>query len=83
MGASIIAGVDTSPIFDFGEQVFDQMTLFVDRLVVVVLDLPVGLWRDARGDAARGQGIAEPVAVIAPFGEAQDRFVAQQFLGVW
>ena len=47
---------------------------FVDRLVVVILDLAVGFRRDAGGDAARGQRGAEPVAVIA--------LVAQQFLGI-
>ena len=75
MGTAVIAGVDASPVLDFGEQVFDQVPLFVDRFVVVILDLAVGFWRDAGGDAARGQSAAEPVAVIA--------FIAQQFLGAW
>ena len=75
MRAAIIAGVDASPVLDFGEEVLDQVALFVDRFVVVILHLAVGLWRDARGDAARGQRGAEPVAVIA--------LVAQQFLGAW
>ena len=64
MCAAVIAGVDAPPVFDFGEQVFDEVALFVDRLVVVILDLAVGFRRDAGGDAARGQRGAEPVAVI-------------------
>ena len=74
VGTAVIAGVDASPVLDFGKQVLDQVALFVDRLVVVILHLPVGFWRDAGGDSARGQGGAEPVAVIA--------LVAQQFLGI-
>ncbi len=74
VGAAVIAGVDASPILDFGEQVLDQVALFVDCLVVVILHLSVGFWRDAGGDAARCQGVTEPVAVIA--------LVAQKFLGV-
>jgi hypothetical protein len=45
--------VDAPPVFDFGEQVLDQVALFVDRFVIVILHLAVGFWRDARGDAAR------------------------------
>jgi hypothetical protein len=74
VGAAIIAGVAASPVFDFGEQVFDQMALFVERFIIVILHLAVGFWRDAAGDTARCQCTAEPVAVIA--------FVAQQFLGI-
>ena len=73
MSAAVVTGVDAPPVFDFGEQVLDQVAFFVDRFVVVILNLAVGFWRDAWGDAARGQRSAEPVAVIT--------FVTQQFLG--
>ena len=43
VGAAVIAGVDASPILDFGEQVLDQVALFVDCLVVVILHLSVSL----------------------------------------
>ena len=75
MRTAIIACVDASPVLDFGEQVLDQVPLFVDRFIVVVSDLAVGFWRDAGRDAARGQSRSEPVAVIA--------FIAQQFLSAW
>ena len=41
MGAAIISVVNAPPVLDFGEQVFDQVPLFLDRFVVVVLDLAV------------------------------------------
>ena len=47
--AAIIAGVDAPPVLDFGEQVLDQVALFIDRFVVVILHLAVGFWRDAGG----------------------------------
>ena len=75
MGAAIVTGVDAPPVLQFGEQVLDQVVFLADRLVIVILHLAVGFWRDAGADAARGQSTAKPVAVIT--------FVAQQFLGTW
>ena len=54
------------------------MTLFVERVVVAVLDLAVLFRRDAGLDPFFEQGFAEPVAVIASiagqgFGFWQDR----------
>jgi hypothetical protein len=75
VGAAIIARVYAAPVLQFGEQVLDQVAFFVDCFVIRILHLAVGFWRDAGGNAARGQGGAELVAVIA--------LVAQQFLGAW
>ena len=75
MGAAIVTGVDAPPVLQFGEQVLDQVAFLADRLVIVILHLAVGFWRNAWGYAALGQGRPEPVAVIT--------FVAQQFLGTW
>ena len=74
MGAAVVAGGDTSPVFETGKQVLDLVPLAIELLVIGVLDLAVGRWRDAWGDAATGKGVAEPVAVVA--------LVSQQFLGL-
>ena len=74
MRAAVVAGGDATPIFETGKQVLDLVTLGIELLVIGVLDLAIGRWRDARGDAAAGKGVAEPVAVIA--------LVSQQFLGL-
>lgn len=74
MGAAVISFVDASPVLDFGEQVLDQVPLFVGRLVLATLHFAVSFWRDAGSDPPCCQRGAEPVAVIA--------LVAQKFLGV-
>lgn len=74
MRAAVVAGGDASPIFETGKQVLDLVTLAIELLVIGVLDLAIGRWRDAWGDAAAGKGVAEPVAVVA--------LVSQQFLGL-
>lgn len=43
MGASVIAGSDASPVFEPAEDVLDSVALFVEQLVVMVLNLAVGL----------------------------------------
>lgn len=35
MNASVISGVDSSPVFEFDDHVFDLMSLSVKRLVIV------------------------------------------------
>ena len=41
MGASVVAGCDTAPVLDPGEDVLDLVALAVEGLVVVILDLAV------------------------------------------
>src|SRR5476649_2952698 len=62
--------MDAAPVFEPSEHVLDLVALLVEGLVVVDLDFPVGLWRDAGRDPPFGEGLAEPVGVIA--------FVAEQ-----
>ena len=62
MHAAIIAGVDTPPFVDYGEQVFDQVTFLVGLLVVTILHFAVGFWQDAGSDFARCQRGGKPVA---------------------
>ena len=75
MGASIIAGVDASPVLEAAKHVFDLVPLAIEALVVGDLSPAVGSRWDAWGYAARCQGFAEPVGVITP--------VAQQYFRFW
>ncbi len=73
MCASVVSGSDAPPVLDPAEDVLDFVALTVEVLVVLVLDLAVFPWWDARGDAAFGQCGPKPVAIIT--------FVGEQFLG--
>ncbi len=61
MRTAIMACVDAPPVLEFGEQVFDQVTLFVGRLVVTILHFALCTLRLAFG---RIQGMV-PRAVSA------------------
>ena len=69
VGASVVAGVDASPVFEAAEHDLDLVALAVQRPAMRDSDLAVGLGRDAGLDGALGQGISEPVAVIASVGD--------------
>ncbi len=69
MGATVVAGVDAPPVLEFAEHVFDPVALAVEGGVVRDRHLAVGLRRDAGSDATLGQGMAEPVGIVAPIGE--------------
>ena len=67
--ATVIAGMDAAPVLEFAEHVLDPMTLAIEGRVVRDRDFTVGLRRDAGDDATLGQGVTEPVGIIAPVGE--------------
>ena len=69
MGASVVAGVDAAPVFEFAEHVLDLVALAVEGGVVGDWHFAVGLRRDAGGDAALSQRMAEPVGIVAAVGE--------------
>ena len=69
MGATVVSGVDAPPVFEPSEHVLDLVALFVEDDVMWDRDLPVGFRRNAGGDAARGEGGAEPVGVVTLVGE--------------
>jgi hypothetical protein len=69
VGAPVVSGVDAAPVLDAAEHVFVFVTLAVERRVVRDGDLAVGFGRDACGDAALRQCVAEPVAVVAFVGD--------------
>ena len=67
-------GVDASPVLKAAEHVLDAVALSVEHPVVRDRHLVVGFRGDARFDATLGQGLSQPVGVIAP--------VAEQDLGL-
>ena len=61
MGAAVIAGVDAATVLEPAEHVLDLVATAVEDGVVRDRHVAVGFGRDAGGDAAIGQGSAEPV----------------------
>lgn len=59
MSASVISGVDATPVHEAGEQVLDLVSLAIEYRIVAVLDLVPGVGRNARDDAALAEGVAE------------------------
>ena len=64
MGASVIAGCDAAPVFQFSEAVFYDVALFVEIFIVLMLHFAVLFRRDARLNAFLTQSLAEPVRII-------------------
>ena len=69
MGATVVSGVDAPPVFEAPEHVFDLMALFVEHGVMGDRGFAIGFGRNAGGDAALGQGGAEPVGVVTLVGQ--------------
>ena len=49
MGATVVSGVDTPPVFEAPEHVFDLMALFVENGVMGDRGFAVGFGRNAGG----------------------------------
>lgn len=65
MGAAVISGGYTPPIFEAPEHIFDLMTLFVEGFVEAGREVTPLSWRDARRDPLGEQSLSEFIAVIA------------------
>ena len=65
VGASVIAGRDTAPIFEFPEQAFDLVALAVECFILRMLGFPGLSWRNAGHRSAFDQCGTKFVAVIA------------------
>ena len=52
MCASVVTGCDSAPVFDFGEHIFDFVSLFIEDCIVGGECLSVFLRRDAGRNAA-------------------------------
>ena len=65
--------MDASPVFEASEEIFDPVSLSVEDGIVREAAFVVAMGRDAGGDAACVEGLAEPVAVVGPIGEQDSR----------
>jgi hypothetical protein len=63
--------MDTSPIFEPAEHVFNSVTLAIKVAVMFDRSLSVGFGRYARRNAALGERLSKPVGIIS--------FVAEEF----
>ena len=75
MCASVVAGVDASPVLDAGEHVLDFVALLVGGPVEGDVGCAAGPCGDAGFDPAHREEFAEPVCVVA--------FVSNQDFGIW
>lgn len=73
MSASIVSGMDAAPVFEAGEEVLDLVALSIELGVVTLLDTVLGMWRDARRDAAFFQGMAECYGTVGAVGKQVPR----------
>ena len=76
VSAAVVSCVDTPPVFEASEEVFDPVPLPVEGGVVGKASLVVAVRGDACGDAASIEGLSEPVTVIGSIGE-QDGCLGQ------
>ena len=68
-GEFIVARGDGTEMLEFVEEALDEVALAVEREVAVALGRAVGLGRDHRGDAARGEIFDQRVGVESLVGE--------------
>ena len=59
MGATVVSGVDASPVLEPAEHVLDFMALSIEDGVVGDGGFPIGFGGDAGGDFALGERLAE------------------------
>ena len=64
MGASVVAGCNTTPVFELGKQVFHLVPGFVRHLTIIDCFLSVFLRRYARRDLLFGKHGSDFIAVI-------------------
>ena len=64
MGATVVSGVDATPIFEAPEHVFDLVALLIEEGVIGDRDLPIGFRGDAGGDPSLCEGGAKPIGVV-------------------
>ena len=71
MSASVVSCVDASPVLEAGEHVLDLVALAVEDGIVAGLDAVAGIGRDAGGDAALDQSLAEGGGGIGTVGQQE------------
>ena len=71
----VVAGGDRTELFDFGEEVLDQVACFVEIAIVFAGNPAIGPWRDDRGLARGGQLLDDARVGI-------ERLVGDQHVGL-
>lgn len=60
----VIAGSDTSELFELAEEALDAVAFLVEARITGMFDRPVGPWRDDGLGADVAQGLVEVVGVV-------------------
>lgn len=71
MSASVVAGVDATPVLEPGEHVLDLVALSVEDWIIYVLCAVFGMRRNARRDASICQRLPEGSGTVGPVGEQE------------
>lgn len=72
MDVSVEARCNAPPILEAAEHAFDDVTLFVDGLVVFIRDFAVLAWRDHGLGATRFQPFTQSLTLIPLVGDEFD-----------
>jgi len=73
-GGFVITGCDGAELFEFAEEVLDEMACLVSLFIVIALDFTVALWRDHRRLSCREQRFDHTLVGV-------EGFVRQQSIG--
>jgi hypothetical protein len=73
-GGFVITGRDGAELFEFAEEILDEMARLVSLFVVIALDFAVFLWRDHRRLSCRAQRFDDALVGV-------EGFVRQQSIG--
>lgn len=66
----VVAGCDSSVMFQFFKEILDQVTRFVERLVIVAWHFSIGFRRNDRGDSRCFQPVDDTfIGVISLVGD--------------
>lgn len=69
VSASVVSGVDASPVLEAGEHVLDPVALPIEQRIIAVLDTVLGMRRDAGRDALADERLAEASGTVGPIGQ--------------
>lgn len=71
MSASVVSGVDASPVLEASEHVLDPVALAVECAIIIMLDAMLCMRRDAGRDALVDEGLPERGGTVSPVGEQE------------
>lgn len=65
----VVAGCDTSEVFEFVEEPLDQVALLVEVLVIGMRPAAVWPWRDDRLGTSVENGVVKVFGIVGPIGD--------------